>query len=135
MILPDHFAAVSGEGGPERQQRTSILSIRLTPAERAALEERAGTKPLGVYIREKALAGQAEKRQTTRKPRLEDAQYASLLASLGESRLLANLNQLAKHANMGTLDVSENVEQELEDACAAVLAMRRALFVALGLKP
>ena len=39
-----------------------------------------------------------------------------------------------KAANTGTLDVSEEVEQQLQDAYAAIIAMREALFIALGLR-
>ena len=43
-------------------------------------------------------------------------------------------NQLAKHANMGTLEVSPETEKELMAACAEVRAMRADLVAALGLK-
>ena len=59
---------------------------------------------------------------------------SALLAGLGQSRIPNNLNQLAKAANCGTLETSEHVEKQLEEACAAVLAMREALFIALGLR-
>ena len=45
-----------------------------------------------------------------------------------------NLNQLAKSANMGTLDVSQNVELQLQEAYLAILAMRDALITALEIK-
>ncbi|CAA0121185.1 Uncharacterised protein [Halioglobus japonicus] len=35
---------------------------------------------------------------------------------------------------MGTLDVSQNIEQQLEDAYKAVIAMRDALIKALEIK-
>jgi len=65
-------------------------------------------------------------------PTFRDKQIAQVLAELRASRLSSNLNQLAKSANMGTLDVSRNVEQELQDACGAVLAMRDALLTAVA---
>jgi len=70
-----------------------------------------------------------------RKPKINEQQVASVLAALGQSRISANLNQLAKHANMGILDISRDVEQELQDACAAIFAMRDVLFMALGQRP
>ena len=73
-------------------------------------------------------------RKELRQPQLDQTQYASLLANLGASRLSANIDQLAKHANMGTLDVSPEIERELSEACAAVLEMRKALLRALGMK-
>ena len=119
---------------PKRKKPPSPFSIRLSEAERAYLVRQAGNRPLGTYIRSRLLGGKAEKRRTFRKPKVDDKQIAQVLAALGASRLSSNLNQLAKSANMGTLDVSRNVEQELQDACGAVLAMRNALLTALGLK-
>jgi hypothetical protein len=114
---------------------TSPISIRFTVKERAYLDTLAGDQPVSSYIREKILGEKAEKRKVLRKPRMEDIQYSTLLANLGQSRLSSNVNQLAKHANMGTLDCSQNIEQQLEDACGAILAMRDALFMALGHRP
>jgi len=114
---------------------TSPISIRFTVKERAYLDTLAGNQAISSYIREKILGEKAEKRKVLRKPKMEDIQYSTLLASLGQSRLSSNVNQLAKHANMGTLDCSQNIEQQLEDACGAIFAMRDALFMALGHRP
>lgn len=121
--------SIPGEG-----KKHSPFSIRLSEEERKHLEQLAGNRPLGAYIRDQLLGEKAHKRRALRKPTVGDEQYATLLAALGQSRLSSNLNQLAKHANMGILDVSGEVEQQLQDACQAVLAMRDVLFVALGLK-
>lgn len=119
---------------PSRKKRPAPFCIRLTPDERAYLERQARNRPLGTYIRDRLLGERAEKRRAQRRPTMEQEQYAALLAALGASRLSSNLNQLAKAANTGTLDVSQNLEQQLEDACGAVLEMRKALFMALNLK-
>ena len=126
------FQEVSGT--PIRRKRPSPFCIRLTPDERAYLEHKAGNRPLGAYIRRQLLGDRAEKRRELRSPQIEQQQFAALLAALGQSRLSSNLNQIAKSANMGTLDVSQDVEQQLQDAYSAVLEMRKALFMALGLK-
>ena len=119
---------------PRRKKPPAPFSLRLSEEERAYLIQQAGNRPLGAYIRQRLLGERAEKRRTLRKPKIDDKQIAQVLAELGASRLSSNLNQLAKSANMGTLDVSRNVEQELQDACGAMLAMRDALLTALGLK-
>ncbi|MEM9623509.1 MAG: hypothetical protein AAF993_17820 [Pseudomonadota bacterium] len=111
------------------------FSMRLSAEERAFLDKRAGGRPWAAYIRECVFGEQATRRRAVRRPRIEDQQLAGVLSELGASRLASNVNQLAKSANMGTIDVSDDVEQQLEDAAAAILAMRDALFVALGLKP
>lgn len=129
-------AAVAAPEGkrPRKPHKLKPFSIRFSREERAYLEELAGKQPLGAYIRDQLLGDKAQKRRKSRKPALEDGQYAALLAALGESRLSSNLNQLAHHANTGTLDVTENTERQLQDAYDAILAMREALFTALGLK-
>ena len=118
-----------------KAKATSRLYIRLTVRERAQLNKLAGNQTVSAYVREKALGEHVEKRRILRKPKMEDIQYAMLLSALGQSRLSANVNQLAKHANTGTLDCSQDVEQQLEEACAALFAMRNALFLALGYRP
>ena len=134
--LSDAFQATSGTSQAEvPRKRPSPFCIRLTPDERAYLKRLAGNRPLGAYIREQLLGSRAEKRRELRRPQIEQEQYAALLAALGQSRLSSNLNQLAHSANMGTLDVSQDIEQQLQDAYGAVLEMRKALFMALGLKP
>ena len=119
-------------GKPQRE--TKPFSIRLSAEERSFLSQMAGNRPLGAYCREVLLGQRAKKRIELRQPNLDNQQYASLLAALGESRLSSNLNQLAKHANMGTLDVSQDIEGQLEEAYRAVLAMRDALITALEIK-
>ena len=109
------------------------FSLRLSNDERAYLEALAGNQPLGAYIRETLLVERANKRKTLRKPHINDQKIAEVLAALGDTRLSSNLNQLAKHANMGTIDVSLDTEKELEYAYQAILAMRNALFMALGM--
>lgn len=111
------------------------FSLRLSAEERAWLEEQAEGRPLGAYIRERLLGEKVAKRRQTRRPPVNERQVAAVLAMLGQSNIPNNLNQLARHANSGTLDISRNVEAELEDACKAVLVMRDALLVALGMQP
>lgn len=129
-----HVETGAPKSAASKKKGHSPFSVRLSEEERKYLEQRAGNRPLGAYIRDQLLGEKAQKRRKLRKPTLEDGQYAALLAALGQSRLSSNLNQLAKHANTGTLDVSGDTEQQLQDACAAVLAMREALFVALRLR-
>lgn len=128
----DTFGQVSGTSKP-KAKRAPPFSLRLTAEERAYLEHLAGNRSLSAYIRQQLLGDRVEKRRELRKPKIDDQQYAHLLAALGHSHLSSNLNQLAKHANMGTLDISQDVEQQLQEACDAVLAMRDALVMALNL--
>lgn len=119
---------------PPKAKKASPFAVRLTDEERAYLKRKAGTQPLGTYIRACILGEQAEQRRSYRQPRVNDQQLAAVLAELGNTHLSSNVNQLARAVNTGTLDVSEDVEQQLHEAYEAILAMREALFVALGLK-
>ena len=60
---------------------------------------------------------------------------ALVLAELGQSRLASNINQLAKAANMGALDVTPEIERELETACREIQTMWALLIAALGVVP
>ena len=111
------------------------FSLRLTFEERAELEEAAGSKPLGAYIRRKLFDGKEKprkKRTRTKKPLKDDKALGELLGKLGESRLASNVNQLAKAANTGSLPVTPDTEKALQDACGDVKAMRILLMQALG---
>ena len=134
--VSDSFGQATGKNKKRSKKKaTTRLYIRLTVREREQLNKLAGNQTVSAYVREKALGEHVEKRRILRKPKMEDIQYAMLLAALGQSRLSANVNQLAKHANTGTLDCSQDVEEQLEEACAALFAMRNALFLALGYRP
>jgi hypothetical protein len=133
LVPKNDFKAVAAPPAPTKENATPF-SIRFTPSEKAYLTQKAGCRPLGAYIREELLGKQADLRRKERKPKADEKQVAALLAGLGQSRIPSNLNQLAKAANQGTLGTSEEIEQQLQDACAAVLAMREALFTALGLR-
>lgn len=119
---------------PVVKEEATPFSIRLTKSEKARLRQQAGNRSIGVYIRDQLLGNQANPRRQLRHPKTDEKQVAALLAGLGQSRIPSNLNQLAKAANCGTLGISEEIERDLQDACQAVIAMREALFIALGLR-
>lgn len=138
MTLPleTTFNALSKPKKPfGKPSQPSPFCIRLSAEERSWLEDQAGSRPLGAYIRARLLGDRSQKRRESRRPKADEQAIAQLLAGLKSSRLSPNVNQLAKAANCGSLDVSKEVEQQLEDACKAIMAMRAALFIALGLKP
>jgi hypothetical protein len=122
---------------PKKSKRRSIppFSLRFTVEERKRLDELAGTQPLGSYIRDRLLGEQTEKRRKTRKPAPDTALLALVLSELGRSRLASNINQLAKAANMGALDITPEIEREIEQACVEIQAMRALLITALGITP
>jgi hypothetical protein len=58
-----------------------------------------------------------------------------LLGALGQSRIASNMNQIAKAANLGELQIDDELVAELTEACDDIRDMRRTLLLALGLKP
>ena len=132
--LQASFNETTNQPKSEKKKREAPFSLRLTKEEKAYLKQQAGNRSLNAYMREKLLGDKAAPRKETRQPGMDDKQYAKLLSMLGDTRYSSNLNQLAKHANMGTLDVSDDTQQQLEDAYMAILTMRDTLFMALSLK-
>ena len=115
----------------------SPYSIRFTEEERAWLDKVAAGIPLSDFLRplifNEALL---KKRRKPRKSPVKDYQIlASVQGELGKSRLANNVNQLAKAANSGSLEVSPDTERALQQACSDIRWMRNALIAALGLSP
>jgi len=128
-------AAAAPSPRKSKRRYTPPFSLRFTIEERKRLDEMAGNRPLGSYIRDRLLGEQAEKRRKTRKPAPDTALLALVLGELGRSRLASNINQLAKAANIGTLDVTPETEREIVQACAEIQAIRVLLITALGVTP
>lgn len=112
------------------------FSLRFTCEERAQLERDAAGMSLGAYIRSRIFDESLPKRRTRSKHPVKDHQeLAKVLGELGRSRLANNLNQLAKAANSGSLEVSPDTERAIQDGCADIRWMRQVLMSALGLGP
>lgn len=116
------------------KDRSRPLSVRFSDAEKARLAELAGGKPVSLYIRERALEGQTDRRRARPGPVKDGDSLGKLLGLLGQSRIASNLNQLAKAANQGSLPVTEETEADLRAACAGVFDMRLLLLQALGMR-
>ncbi|MEM9739276.1 MAG: hypothetical protein AAF829_05355 [Pseudomonadota bacterium] len=113
-------------------------SIRFTEQERAIIKREAGNLSEAAYIRKKLFEDDPSifDRLTRKRrvPSINHAVAARLLGELGKSRLSSNLNQIAKAANIGALPVTPELQAELAEACRAILEMKAALEVALGVK-
>jgi len=121
---------------PAKAKALPPFSIRLTFEERATLENAAAGMPLGAFVRERLFGEDLTPRRTRGKNPVKDHQeLGHALALLGASRLSANLNQLAKAVNTGSLPVTPETEADLRAACEAVAEMRAALMRALGVSP
>lgn len=115
-------------------RRPAPFSLRLTPEERLRLERDAGHLPVSAYIKSRLFDGPAAPVRTRGlSPVRDHTALASALARLGQSRIANNLNQLARAANVGALDLTPELEADLQEACAAVLDVRSLLVAAVGL--
>ena len=111
------------------------FSIRLTASEKDFLTAKAGTTPLGLFIRNRLLSDAAAPRASRRAAAPKDLQaLARVLAILGRSRLAVSLNDLAAVAASGSLHVEPDTKGVLHRACDDIHAMRLLLMEALGLK-
>ncbi|MEM7213568.1 MAG: hypothetical protein AAF479_17075 [Pseudomonadota bacterium] len=110
--------------------------LRLTPEERAKLEELAQGMTLSAYIRGCLFAKEAKRRNLRTKDAVADKQAAAeALALLGQSRIASNLNQLAYHANIGALITDEVAKAQIAEANAHLNSIRGLLMRALGKRP
>lgn len=117
-----------------KKNRTSIspVTLRLTPEERARLEELAQGMTLSAYIRACVFAKEARRlKQRPRNVVADKKAAAEALALLGHSRIASNLNQLAYHANIGALAIGETEKAQITEAYAHVLSIRSLLMRAL----
>lgn len=116
-------------GGTNKRQRGKQCLVRLTDEEFARLASRAEKAGMATaaFLRAAAL-GDAGPRAQRRAPADKDA-LLRILGHLG--RIGNNVNQIARRLNTG-----EAVHlPSLEEALAAYLEMRNAIYEALGLTP
>lgn len=132
-----HSAAEFPDFFPLRKlpkRRAPPFSIRLTESERERLTAEAKGMPLGAYIKAKALGDEPIARRNTGFA-VEDRQaLAQALALLGRSHIANNLNQLAHAANIGTLPMTPETEDNLRETIRAVRSIRTLLLRALGMR-
>lgn len=111
----------------------SPVTLRMTPEERAKLEELAAGMTLSAYIRACVFAEDTKRRKKRPKTVVEDKKAAAeALALLGQSRIASNLNQLAYHANIGALIVGAAEKEQIAEANAHLASIRSLLMQALG---
>ncbi len=119
---------------PPSHSASPRVTLRLTPDELTQLKYMSAGVSMSAYIRECVFGDGAAKRKRRSHVPVKDQQaLASALALLGQSRMANNLNQIAKHANCGSLIVDEDVERKIEEAYGHICHMRASLITALGL--
>lgn len=116
------------------RRRAAPYSLRLSFEEKAKLQRLAGDLPVATYIKSVLFGTEPPRRARVRSPIKDHQALAEVLACLGASRLSANLNQLAKAANSGSLYFDLGTKVALNAACGDIRAMRQLLMQALGMK-
>ena len=123
---------------PERKY-PAPFSIRFTGDERKSLELAASGRPLAAYIRwlifKEDMPEMPRKRTRGESATIDHEQIAKLLGALGKSRIASNINQLAKAANSGSLPVTGEIINALNESVAAIKWMKETLIRSLSVKP
>lgn len=120
-----------------KSRPSTHFTIRMCDEEREALKALADKVDMSMaaFIRAKVFDGLPIKAPKSNRA-IDYEMLSKVLLLLGESRIANNLNQLAKHANMGTLNVPiSEIEEQLNEAYLSIQFMRRTLIKSLGLKP
>lgn len=111
------------------------VTLRLSLEDHARLQELADGMALSTYIRAKALGETLPRRKPRSSASVLDQQaLAQTLGILGQSRIANNLNQLAYHANIGSLPMDDETRGQISEAHSQIVLLRQTLIKALGLK-
>jgi hypothetical protein len=117
----------------EQRKRKPPVSVRFSDDELAALKEHANGEPLGSYIKSKVFDGTPV---TPKRSVIQDYELlAQVLATLGQSKIFANLDTIAKAIENGDLELSVDQQESIALACLLVFEIRDDVIRALGLKP
>lgn len=124
---------MSGEH-PSKPTR-SILSVALTREQRAALEARAGIKPVSTYARDVLFpANDNAPLAASRSPVTVDDQktLAQALARLGRSELGKSLREISQLAQLGALVMTPETEKAVRQGCEDLHEIKGLLMKALA---
>lgn len=117
--------------------RTRKIDLRVSDAERAALEARAGRQPLGAYIRGALFPAN----DNTPLPRCSGGisqgdrkLLAQVLGKLGQSGMSQALREMREAARSGSLIVDEEMLARFDQGLADLRAIKSLLMRALGVR-
>lgn len=116
------------------KKRPAPFSFRLSEDERAALERKAGQRPLGSYIRNRLLGDDATPRKASRAPTIDYAMLGQALGLLGKSEQVTCLFHLLAAVEADRVQLDKNERRVLNEVCNDVREMRILLIQALGLR-
>lgn len=124
-------------GRPRRKTTRDCprVTLRLSVEDHERLMAMADGMALSTFIRAKAQGEALHRRKPRSTSSVVDKQaLAQILGLLGQSRIANNLNQLAYHANIGSLAVEARTEEEINEAYEHVLFLRQTLLKARGMR-
>lgn len=110
------------------------MTFRVTNSERTEIKALAGTQSVSEYVRESALRKRSRRKRRANVITPSQENAARILGLLGQSGILANLAKIADAAESGALPVTDELSEELRNACALIIAIRCDLIEALGVK-
>jgi hypothetical protein len=112
---------------------TKPFTIRMTDAEKALLVKRAGSMPLGTYLK-MVLFVETRHRQNKRSNKYvhDHEALAAVLACLGARGLPDNVRRLRVAAEASALFADHKVLVDLKKACDDIAMMRWLLMQSLG---
>lgn len=110
------------------------ITLRLTEDEDAKLRQLCEGMTVSAYVRQRLFGDDVDRRRRRSRIPVQNQQaLAQVIGLLGETRIANNLNQLAYHANTGTLLIDEQTTAQINEGYEHVCFMRDALIDALGL--
>lgn len=128
-----NFAQASARHEPKSTPAPRI-TLRLSEEENAKLRDFAADMSVSAYVRKCLFDGDLTPRKRRSYMPVKDQQaLAQLLALLGASRIANNLNQLAYHANTGSLAIDDEARGQIDETYIHVRQIRDTLIAALGL--
>ncbi len=122
---PSSFVSAFNSASDGRDQRRTggspRITLRLAEDELVRLTDMVGSTPISAYVRGRLFGEAVAPRKRQQHPPVEDQQaLAQVPGLLGQSRIASNLNQIAYHANCGSLVMDDETEQEIKIACAGL---------------
>lgn len=111
------------------------VTLRLSLEDHERLKEMADGMALATFIRAQVLNEELPRKKRRSSTSVSDKQaIAQVLGLLGQSRITNNLNQLAYHANVGSLVMDEVARAQIEESYDHVIFLRQTLLKALGMR-
>lgn len=132
--IQQEFSATTTMPSHQRGKASPRITLRLTAEEDAKLRQLCEGMTVNAYVRQRLFGdGVARRKRRSHVPVQDQQVLAQVIGLLGETRIANNLNQLAYHANTGTLLIDEQATDQINEAYDHVCFMRDALVEALGL--